>query len=59
MIRPRWEVYRMRLCIEVVSNVNLRNWKGFLIDKNENIYCKWTTFKETEEKIYIKDKNHR
>ena len=28
-MRPRWEVYRMALCIEVVSNVNFRHWQGF------------------------------
>ena len=35
--RPCWGVYRMRLRIKVVSNVNFRHWQGFPMDKNENI----------------------
>ena len=34
-----WGVYRMRLRIEVVSDVNFRHWQGFLMDKNKNFYC--------------------
>ena len=49
--RPCWGVYGMCLRIEVVSNVNFHHWQGFPMDKNENSYRQWTTFKELERRF--------